>query len=123
MLSNGVLMKLSKDEFDELLKAPVLKTVDYQQAQELVQSGAIWLDVRLISEHQNSKIPGSLNIPLFLLRLNADKLMKDKKYIVYCDTGSRSASAAFILSERGFDSYILEGGLQNLPPSTLAQNN
>ena len=34
-------------------------------------------------------------------------------YVVYCDTGRRSSAAAFILVERGFDAYVLTGGLTN----------
>lgn len=113
MNTDGTLMRLSKEDFTSLLKEPALKSVDYEQAQEMVKSGAQWLDVRLLSEHQNKKIPGSINIPLFLLRLNADKLSRSRKYIVYCDTGSRSASATYILNERGYDASILEGGLMN----------
>lgn len=111
MNTDGMLMRLAKDDFVELLKEPVLKSVNYSDAEAMVKEGAIWLDVRLLSEHQNKKIPGSVNIPLFLLRLNADKLSDKHKYIVYCDTGSRSASATFILNERGYDAYLLEGGL------------
>lgn len=123
MLTDGILMRLSKDDFNQLLKAPVLKTLSFDEASEMATAGAIWLDVRLLSEHQNNKIPGSLNIPLFLLRLNVDKLLNNKKYIVYCDTGSRSASAAFILSEHGMDCYILEGGIQHLPATEPLQKN
>lgn len=115
MESDGVLMRLSKNDFLELLNAPVLKKVNYDEAVEMVQHGAIWLDVRLLSEHQNKKIPGSMNIPLVLLRLNANKLSQDRQYIVYCDTGSRSASATYILNERGYDAYLLDGGLINTP--------
>ena len=113
MNTDGNLMRLSKEDFIALLKEPVLKTVNNEDAQEMVKSGAQWLDVRLLSEHQNKKIPGSINIPLFLLRLNADKLSHDKQYIVYCDTGSRSSSATYILNEKGYDAYLLEGGLMN----------
>jgi rhodanese-related sulfurtransferase len=31
--------------------------------------------------------------------------------VVCCDTGRRSSAAAYILSERGFDAYVLKGGL------------
>lgn len=110
MNADGMLMRLAKDDFIELLKEPILKSVNFNEAEEMVNEGAIWLDVRLQSEHQNKKIPGSINIPLFLLRLNADKLSPKYKYIVYCDTGSRSASATYILNEHGYDAYILEGG-------------
>ena len=122
MLTDGTLMRLSKDDFNQLLKAPVLKKLSYQDASDLVAQGAIWLDVRLMSEHHNQKIPGSLNIPLFLLRLNADKLSKNKQYVIYCDTGSRSASAAFILTERGIDCFVLDRGLQNLPADALTNS-
>jgi rhodanese-related sulfurtransferase len=31
--------------------------------------------------------------------------------VAYCDTGRRSSAAAYILVERGFDAYVLRGGL------------
>lgn len=34
-------------------------------------------------------------------------------YVVCCDTGRRSAAAAFILVEKGFDAYVLRGGIAN----------
>ena len=113
MNTDGELMRLAKDDFIELLKEPLLKSVSFDDAEKMVNDGAIWLDVRLLSEHQHENIPGSINIPLFLLRLNANKLSSKHKYIVYCDTGSRSASATFILSDHGYDAYVLEGGLIN----------
>lgn len=111
MLTNGTLMRLAKDDFQKLLREPILKKVDIDEAEALIKSGAIWLDVRLESEYRNSHIPGSINIPLYLLRFKAETLDKSKQYIVYCDTGRRSASASFLLSERGFDALLLEGGM------------
>lgn len=111
MNTDGMLMRLAKDDFVHLLKEPILKSVNFAEAKEMVKDDAIWLDVRLLSEHQNKNIAGSINIPLFLLRLNAKKLSVDRKYIVYCDTGSRSSSATFILTEYGYDAYLLEGGM------------
>ena len=35
----------------------------------------------------------------------------DTKYIVCCDTGKRSELAGFLLSHKGFDVYVLEGGI------------
>lgn len=113
MNTNGILMRLAKDDFIELLKEPILNSVNNNDIDEMVKDGTILLDVRLPSEHQNKKIPGSINIPLYLLRLNANKLSNEHKYIVYCDTGSRSASATYILNEHGYDAYMLEGGLND----------
>lgn len=111
MLTDGTLMRLSRADFEKLLKTPVLKTVNYEQAQAMVSSGAVWIDVRLESEYQNEHIPGSVNVPLYILRLKMSSLDPARKYIVYCDAGPRSSSAAFLLNERGIDVYLLEGGL------------
>lgn len=112
MLTRGVLMQLAKADFTQLLKEPVLESYPFEQAKKLVESGrASWLDVRLESEHKQASLPGSIHIPLFMLRLKADELDREKKYIVYCDSGRRSSSAVFLLTDRGFDTYLLKGGL------------
>lgn len=111
METDGILMRLSKDDFNALLKEPMLNWLTLDEAKARVAQGARLLDVRLESEHSNNGIPGSLNIPLFMLRLKADSLKPDVPYIVYCDTGRRSSAAAFLLGERGFETYVLQGGV------------
>ncbi len=112
MTTDGVLMRLSKADFNQLLKEPMLNWVTRKQADELVQKeGAVFLDVRLESEHTENGIPGSINIPLFMLRMKADSLPAGKKYILYCDTGRRSSAGAYLLSERGHQVLALKGGL------------
>ncbi len=122
MLTDGVLMRMGKKDFVHLLTAPVLQSVDYGKAKEMVAANkAVWLDVRLESEHKNAFIPGSLNIPLYLLRIKARALNTKLKYIVYCNTGRRSSSAAYLLNERGFDACYLENGLRGLEKEQLAE--
>jgi CRP-like cAMP-binding protein len=111
MDTDGVLMRLSKDDFNALLKEPMLSWVTRAEAEERVAAGAQWLDVRLESEFANTGIEGALNIPLFMLRLKTDSLNPRTPYIVYCDTGRRSSAAAFLLGERGFQACVLKGGL------------
>ena len=116
MDSPGTLMRLSKEDFNALLKEPMLSWLDLAEAQELIKDGAKWLDVRLESEHENTGLKDSENIPLFMLRLKVDALDPNVPYIVYCDTGRRSSAAAFLLSERGFQAYCLTGGLMEQAP-------
>jgi len=116
MLTDGVLMRLSKEDFRELMNEPLQQWVDYPAAKELIQRGGRWLDVRLPSEYQNLAIEGALNIPLYFIRLKLATLDRDMPYVVYCDTGRRSAAGAFILLERGFDAYVLRGGLSSAEP-------
>ncbi len=111
MATDGMLMRLSKEDFNELLKEPMLTWVTREEGDEMVKNGAIWLDVRLDSEHKHNGIEGSINIPLFMLRLKVATLSEDKKYILYCDTSRRSAAAAFLLSERGLDAACLKNGI------------
>jgi len=111
MLTDGVLMRLAKQDFRELMNEPLLQWVSYEQARDIVARGGRWLDVRLPSEHQNLAIEESLNIPLYFIRLKLSTLERNRPYVVYCDTGRRSSAAAYILVERGFDAYVLRGGL------------
>lgn len=122
MMTDGVLMRLAKKDFVELLKEPLLNKLNYQEAAAKVAKGAVWLDVRLPGEYENVHVPGSRNIPLSALRLEANGLDHAVKYIVCCDTGRRSASAAFVLSQRGFDVYILNEGLASVPAEALEGN-
>ena len=111
MLTDGVLMRLAKQDFRELMNEPLLQWVDYEKARKIIDKGGKWLDVRLPSEHQNLAIEGSTNIPLYFIRLKLSTLDKNTKYVVYCDTGRRSSAASYILLERGFDAYVLKVGL------------
>jgi len=113
MTSDGVLMRLNKQDFRELMNEPLLQWVSNDQAREIIAKGGRWLDVRLPSEHQNLSIEGALNIPLYFIRLKLSALDRNIPYVVYCDTGRRSSAAAYILVERGFDAYVLTGGLTN----------
>ena len=112
MDSDGSLMRLSKEDFNSLLKEPMLSWVTEEQAEQMIKEGGVWLDVRLDSEHKNNGIPGSVNLPLFMLRMKAETLDPNKKYVLYCDTGRRSSAGAFLLSERGLQAYCLKDGLQ-----------
>jgi CRP-like cAMP-binding protein len=111
MSQDGVLMRLNKQDFRELMNEPLLQWVTYEGAREIVANGGKWLDVRLPSEHQNMSIEDSLNIPLYFIRLKLSALDRGVPYVVYCDTGRRSSAAAYIMVERGFDAYVLKGGL------------
>jgi len=111
MVTDGGVMRLGKEDFKKLLNEPMLDWVDFEQAQQIVQSGGQWLDVRLPSEFENQHLDGALNIPLYFIRLKLNTLSQAKKYVVCCDTGRRSSAGAYILSERGYHAYVLRGGI------------
>lgn len=121
-LSDGVLMRLAKADFDKLLKEPLVEYVTEKEMMTRVEAGAILIDVRLQSEYQRASLKGSINMPLYQLRQEAGSLNVGRQYIVYCDTGRRSGAAAFLLSERGFNVALLKDGIQaihRLNPAAL----
>jgi CRP-like cAMP-binding protein len=111
MTANGSVMRLGKDDFNKLLNEPMLDWVDADEARKIVQEGGQWLDVRLPSEFENHHLDGAVNIPLYFIRLKISTLDQDKKYVVCCDTGRRSSAGAYILNERGYQAYVLRGGI------------
>jgi CRP-like cAMP-binding protein len=114
MLTNGLLMRLAKEDFIELLKNQLVKRVDYQQAVAMVGEDAVWVDVRTADEYDNGAFEDSVNMPLSNLRDEMSELVFNTKYIICCDTGRRSESAGFLLSHKGFDVYVLEGGIPDV---------
>ena len=111
MTTDGAVMRLGKDDFRNLLNEPMLDWVSLSEGEEIVKNGGLWLDVRLPSEFENNHKEGAINIPLYFIRLKINALDQSKKYVLCCDTGRRSSAGAYILSERGYQSYVLKGGV------------
>ena len=115
MLTDGLLMRLGKKDFVELLQKPLVKSVSYKEAATMVDEGAVWIDVRSAEDYEHNAFEDSVNIPLTELREQIPELVFNAKYIICCDTGHLSISAAFVLSHKGFEAYVLDGGLKALP--------
>jgi rhodanese-related sulfurtransferase len=111
MMTDGALLRLSKQDFNALLREPLLRRINMAQARQKVLGGAKWIDVRYMSEYQYDKLPGAINISLSEIRNAFGALDIDKEYIVYCQSGRRSSAAAFLLAQRGYNVHLLEGGL------------
>jgi len=111
MQTDGILMRLGKDDFQALLKEPMLEWLDQDEADKVVADGGQWLDVRLPSEFKVFHKDGAVNFPLYLLRHKLNMLDPGTQYVVCCDTGLRSSAAAFILKQKDFQIAVLTGGL------------
>lgn len=114
MATDGLLMRLNRNDFHELLGEPLVKWVTLEEAKAMVLTGAALLDVRVEDEYLSGSIKGSVNIPLYSLRTKFAELDRKCHYIVFCQTGSRSCAAAFLLSRQGFEVSVLRGGLDRL---------
>ncbi len=81
---------------------------------QLVQDGAIIVDVRTKGEYQQGHIKGSVNIPLNTLAANYSKLRKDKTIITCCASGMRSGQAKSMLLSNGYKEVYNGGGWSSL---------
>ena len=113
-LTDGQLLRLNRAHFNELLREPLLRRLSFEEASEKVRRGALWLDVRYPSEYQYDKLAGAINVPLAEVRNMFAVLDRTKEYIAYCQSGRRSAAAAFLFAQRGFKVWLLEGGLKGV---------
>jgi rhodanese-related sulfurtransferase len=75
----------------------------------LIGKGAIILDVRSHGEFRKGHIKRAINIPLETLRKSLSVLKKDRIIIACCASGTRSTTAAVILTENGF-ANVYNGG-------------
>jgi CRP-like cAMP-binding protein len=106
-LADGSAMRLSVEDFNRFLRAPLLREIPVEDIPE----DAVLVDVRVPEEFKRGRLPGAINLPLVRLRAEAARLDPKPVYVVYCDTGRRSASGTWLLCERGLDARLLAGGV------------
>jgi rhodanese-related sulfurtransferase len=114
MLEDGQVLRLDRQDFLSLLKAPVVAEVTFGEAVRMLGKGAQWLDVRRQDEYESAHALQSLHMPLDLLRLKARLLDPQRTYLCYCDNGKRSANAVYLLKQLGFQAYALHGGVDGM---------
>jgi len=90
------------------------QNLSVDEAKLLIQEevNLVVLDVRTKEEYESGHLPNAILIPVAELQDRLAELDKDKKILVYCKTGIRSAKASQILVSHGFSSvYNLVGGI------------
>jgi rhodanese-related sulfurtransferase len=73
-----------------------------QQAHQLVEGGALLVDVRSPAEFAAGHLPGALNVPVHEIQARDAELgPRDRPLVLYCRSGTRSAHAAETLRQAG----------------------
>jgi rhodanese-related sulfurtransferase len=80
----------------------------------LEQSQAVLIDVREPAEHAAKSIPGAKPVPLNQISAKSLPAHQDKKLVLHCGGGGRSAKACDKLAAElpGIETYNLEGGIR-----------
>ena len=119
MLSDGVLMRLSNTDFEDLIEKPLLKPLAPVEMEKHIEQGAQILDVREPADYELTHLAKSKNIPYQQFREAIGSLDPNLTYITYSNNGRRSAVAAFLLMQRGINALYLNERRQQ-PKYTLA---
>ena len=99
-----------------------IENLNPQQVKDEVENGATLIDIREKEELSSTgKIPGSTLAPRGMLEFYADESLpyhkpefnKDKRIILHCASGGRSALAAKTLKDMGYNNVAhLDGGIK-----------
>jgi rhodanese-related sulfurtransferase len=110
---------MTKSTIDLVTQAKsVINEITVEQANKMLNDGALALDVRELQEYHAGHIPNATHISRgtleFMIETHPQFQDKTHPTVVYCKTGGRSALATATLQELGFSSlYSLTGGFDS----------
>jgi rhodanese-related sulfurtransferase len=86
-------------------------------------SEIVLLDVRTPGEYESGHIEDAVLLPLDQLNEKASEVIPDqeKTYYVYCRSGNRSATAAQLLVDMGYENIYDLGGIIDWPYDTVKE--
>ncbi len=86
--------------------------IDVEELDRLIAEGSVRvLDVREDHEFKRGHVVGATNVPLRALPDRLQRLKRDRRYAVICQSGSRSRRAVDTLRDHGFeDAVSVRGG-------------
>jgi len=114
MLTEGALIRISSEDFKELICQPLVRTVNPDEVSALVDAGGCWLDVRETSTDAIELSRYAVKMPLSTLRAKRGTLSRERPYIVYADDARVETLACFLLAEVGLSSFMLDGAVDEV---------
>ena len=93
----------------------------WDEAAEFMVAGAIVLDVRSLGEFNEGHISGAVSLPIDEIADAITRMIPDKgqAILVYCRSGARSATAAAMLADMGYQNVFDLGGILDLENGEL----
>lgn len=85
-----------------------------EDIRELMEGGALLVDVRSPQEYATDALPDAVNVPLQDIQAGIQQLDVGKPVIVYCASGMRSQQAAQLLNAGRREKVVDLGSYQNL---------
>lgn len=89
--------------------------INFQELKDMVDRGAILIDVRSPQEYAEGHLPGAINIPEYeiLSRVKNEIPKTNQAIVLYCQYGGRSKESYNIMKRLGYTNiFALRGGLE-----------
>lgn len=84
-----------------------IKEVSPKEAQSMRDDNTVYLDVREPNEWNLGRVPGAIHLPRGQMEGKVEGMVpRDKRVVVYCAGGSRSALAADTLQQMGYENVV-----------------
>ncbi len=84
----------------------IISVPDAYQLVKAADKNTMFLDVRTPGEYQSGHVPHAKLIPVQTLANRLNEVPKDKKVIVYCESGVRAGRAAELLVSQGYTNIL-----------------
>jgi rhodanese-related sulfurtransferase len=94
------------------MSAETVPVVNAEEAHELVEAGALLLDVREADEWEAGHAPAATWIPMSDLNARVDELPRAGRIVTICRSGSRSHAVTAALVGAGYDAVNVDGGMR-----------
>jgi rhodanese-related sulfurtransferase len=128
LLSYSAIAQKSATDLVKEAKSGIENLTPEKANEELSNANIVLVDVREAEELQKGSIPGAINAPRGMLEFYADPTLpyyksefnKDKRIILYCASGGRSALAAQTLKDMGYTNVAhIDGGFKAWQAASL----
>ncbi|MCU1460046.1 MAG: Rhodanese domain protein [Acidimicrobiales bacterium] len=90
----------------------MVPTVNLAEADQVLGTGGVILDVREPEEWDAGHAPDATWIPMSALDQRVGELPRDRRIVTVCRSGARSERVTQALVQRGYDAVNLAGGMQ-----------
>jgi len=121
MSEDGELLVLGEQAFLDLMSRPLVVEIPPASVQRMLEGNWKAVDVRYAEEFEDGHIPGAIHLPLHEIRHRASEVLNTNgKYITVCLSGKRSAVAAFLLKQRGFEVVAMKDGMSSWEGETAS---
>jgi CRP-like cAMP-binding protein len=111
MKTDGVVLKLDKTDFIDLLVKPLIHIISKDEVAAIEDNVVTYVDVRSKIEYQKNGLENSIHCPVRNVREKISQLDPETHYIVYSNSENRASSVAFLFIQQDLYVSVLRDGI------------